>query len=352
MLFETGCGQVTPSKPTPFRNGGHPGSPRWAWDESRGFSTHTEAGSCWQQELLYNQYYLLRIVMMNEISLDPESHQIREVFANYGLALYLAQCVEKQIAILLAGAYAPTPGKMTKFRFDDLLDSGMEKMFGKLVGELENKVTIAQEIKDKLDLAVKNRNWLAHYYWWDRVSEFNSDKGRESMLKELREINILFEELEDYLADLLKRWAKETGMTLEDFASEVESLLSGPTPPREKQRRLQKSETLIRVYKYKPDSDDNVEAPIFELSDNTFWTLCDCGLLYHPGKIDNNYLTPDERFSNKLPATITPRPKDADKWNYTISLSTGYYIKVSPYEGHGKFAYKWGLFPSRDKKLI
>lgn len=39
--------------------------------------------------------------------LSEESGQIREAFARYGRAMFFAQCVEKQIAILLASTFKP-----------------------------------------------------------------------------------------------------------------------------------------------------------------------------------------------------------------------------------------------------
>ena len=34
--------------------------------------------------------------------LDPESEEIREVYAFFGLAIYQAQCLEKQLAMVIA----------------------------------------------------------------------------------------------------------------------------------------------------------------------------------------------------------------------------------------------------------
>lgn len=42
------------------------------------------------------------------MSLDPESEQVREVYAYYGLAMYWAQCVEQSIFPTF-GLFRPLP---------------------------------------------------------------------------------------------------------------------------------------------------------------------------------------------------------------------------------------------------
>jgi hypothetical protein len=50
------------------------------------------------------------------VDLPPEAEQRRETFARFGLAVYESQCVEKQLAILLATACnlaSPKPRQMS-----------------------------------------------------------------------------------------------------------------------------------------------------------------------------------------------------------------------------------------------
>ena len=63
---------------------------------------------------------------IDDMRVNLESEQAREVFAHFGLALYQAQCLEKQIAVLLSGPCAPTPEKLTKGRIDDLLETSLD----------------------------------------------------------------------------------------------------------------------------------------------------------------------------------------------------------------------------------
>jgi len=279
---------------------------------------------------------------MAEMELDIKSQQIREVFANYGLALYQAQCLEKQIAILLGGKYEIKPQKLTRYRYDEILDSHMEHTFGKLVHDLQSKMNLSSDINNKLELAVEQRNWLAHFYWWDRVSEFNYHNGRELMLDELKKIATLFEELDEYFVAIAKNWLNDIGVTQEILDTCQTELLAKPTPTREGKRKLK--------YFYKPG--DARGTVIFELDDHTYWTLCDCGLTYGMANIAVDHLIPDKKFAGKLPASINPKPRDAANWNYRIQLSTGFYIRVTPCDDNEGFVCKWGLYSGKDNRLI
>lgn len=285
---------------------------------------------------------------MNSKDFDSESQQIREVFATYGLAMYQAQCLEKQLVVVLSGPYSPTPDKLTRGRIDDLMDTNLEQTFGALAKEVKSRTTLPTDTDEKLDRAVEDRNWLAHHYWWDRASEFNTFSGRKKMLTELTELAAFFDELDGFFVKVALDWGTRIGLTEENLNVEMAKLLSGPTPPRKKIRKLNKVEILINAYSYiVMEKGLEKKMPLFEFADHTFWTFCDCGLTYGPEEIDSTCLHPVPAFKKALPAEIRPKPKDAKDWNYRIPLSTGFHIRVSPYEGEGEYEFKWGLFKSK-----
>lgn len=65
--------------------------------------------------------------------MDPEAEQCKKVFALYGLAMYQAQCLERQIAISLASTFGPEG--ITRKQYDSLLESNFEKTMGRLIHE-------------------------------------------------------------------------------------------------------------------------------------------------------------------------------------------------------------------------
>jgi len=278
------------------------------------------------------------------MNLDMESEHIREVFAHYGLALYQAQCLEKEIGILLSGPYAPAPNRMSRWRYDDLLDSNFEQTFGQLVRRLREAAKLSSPVEQKLRHAVGTRNWLVHDYWWDRSGEFTTARGRQKMLAELSEFIALFEELDAFFSAASREWMSDKGIDQEVLDVEMAKYLSGVTPAKQQRRQINKTETLVNVYFYTHVGEDGEKVtPLFELADHTFWSLCDCGLTYGPTEIDTARLRSVLDFQKALPAEIKPRPKGATNWNYRIALSTGFYIEVLPVEKHGEFKFRWML---------
>jgi len=276
-----------------------------------------------------------------------ESEHVREVFAYYGLALYLAQCFEKCICILLSGQYAPTsPEKMTRWRYDELLDGHMQLSFGKLINKLKSVMELTPAFEEDLRKAVQTRNLLAHNYWWERAVDFMTLEGRERMLLELKDFVNEFEQLNNIFDALQQNWMEAIGFPIQSI--DLEKLKKQITSEKEDEqvrRRLRKRELLVNVYTYLSvnNSGEPLEIPIFEFEDGTLWTLCDCGLTYAPPYVDKAILRSALVFQKALPANFNPRPKGAMDWDYRLSLDTGFYIQVLPSWHDGKFAFRWQI---------
>ncbi len=109
---------------------------------------------------------------MIEVTFDHESEHIREVYARFGLAMYRAQCLERELALILATRYGPDPTRISEREFDAILEDLFSKTLGHLVGEIEKVAALSEEEKEQLQTALSKRNWLAHGYFWDRAVDF------------------------------------------------------------------------------------------------------------------------------------------------------------------------------------
>jgi hypothetical protein len=74
--------------------------------------------------------------------LPVEAKQRRETFARFGLAMYHAQCVERQIGILLATTLNPDFLRSSQEERDRFFDVEFAKTLGRLVGVLGEKLTL------------------------------------------------------------------------------------------------------------------------------------------------------------------------------------------------------------------
>lgn len=275
---------------------------------------------------------------------DIDSDHTREVYARFGLAYYQTSCLEKQMAVTLGGPGMPMPDMTTRGRSDEIFDMHLDETFGVLANKIKDSIPLPQDISQKLETAIRLRNWLAHFYWWDRASEFTSTHGQLKMIHELAEMTDLFVELDEYLMGITVEWARKRGPYDVEFAAALEELLSGPTPPRYRKRRLLKSEKLINVYMYSIEREGKtVKFPVFELEDHTLCTLCDNGLTGASDEIDRERLNLIQQYLPYLPATINPKPKRAQNWNYRIPLNNGFCIVVHTVTDEGKSSIRWRL---------
>jgi hypothetical protein len=163
--------------------------------------------------------------MMTNQEIDDESELIKTVYAHYGLAAYQAQCVERQLAILLATAYGPGIRKITASQYDDLLGSFFKKTLGGLIAHLRKSVNVSPDFEATLNEALKKRNWLVHHYFWERAGHFMTNKGRQSMINELREIAEFLDRVDRDLTEIVLQWTERNGITQEILQREFEKLI-------------------------------------------------------------------------------------------------------------------------------
>ena len=161
--------------------------------------------------------------------IDPESAQIREVYAYFGLAMYQAQCLERQLAMILATKYGPGPTRITSREFDALLEGLFRRTLGHLVNEIGALVEVSEDEKEQLRDALSKRNWLAHHYFWNRAVEFLSESGRASMIIELQEVAETFQALDQILTNRTVEWAETFGITQQSIDEHMERLFQGCT---------------------------------------------------------------------------------------------------------------------------
>jgi len=157
--------------------------------------------------------------------LDPESEQIKEVYARFGLAMYQAQCVERQLAVLLATEYGPGLHNMTRQQYEELLESLFKKTLGGLIHKLREAVDLPSDFESTLREALNKRNWLAHHYFWERAGHFMTEQGRRLMVDELQVIATELDELDQTLIHVSRKWMEKIGMSEEVVQIEMDRLL-------------------------------------------------------------------------------------------------------------------------------
>jgi hypothetical protein len=147
--------------------------------------------------------------------LGHESYQVKEVFAYFELAMYQAQCLERGLGIALATVYGPGPKKITKAQYDELLESNFQKTLGELVNRIRRSVKIPGKLENTISEALKERNRLAHNYFWEKAVAFTKEDGRQTMIEELREIADFLEATDSELSAIVLQFGEKHGITKE-----------------------------------------------------------------------------------------------------------------------------------------
>ena len=105
--------------------------------------------------------------MFTETSIEnrDENEQARDVYALFGLAVYQAQCVERELAILLTTVYGPGIRGMARTDYDAALEDKFKKTLGGLISALRKAAVVSADFEQKLLDALAKRNWLVHPYF-------------------------------------------------------------------------------------------------------------------------------------------------------------------------------------------
>jgi hypothetical protein len=154
----------------------------------------------------------------------PESFEQKEVYAFFGLTSYSAQCLEKAL-VNLAFTYSLSDKNIaTPEEWDNLFKDINKKTFGRLLGLVKKELSTSDEVLADLQNALDKRNWLAHDYFFDTISQFHSESGREQMISELSEMIELFNRWDQFIEGVYLHIWQQHGLTEDMISKEIEKL--------------------------------------------------------------------------------------------------------------------------------
>lgn len=166
----------------------------------------------------------LNSVPFNMEFIDPESHQVREVYAHFGLAMYYAQGLERTLALALSTVYGSN--SLSRSQFEALRECNYKKTLGQLIQQIRQTVAVDKDLEAALFEALRKRNWLAHGYFWDRAAAFCKEDGRRTMINELKGIADYLQQVDGRFDLVVRQWGHERGLTDEMIHEEMRKLLN------------------------------------------------------------------------------------------------------------------------------
>jgi hypothetical protein len=162
-------------------------------------------------------------------TMDSASAQTRDTYAEFGLAVYLAQVLEYALVNAMIVAQLPQAGAITRNDIDAFMAQEFKGTLGRLIRNLAVHVAVPTTLQTVLSDALEKRNWLAHHYFRERAEQFVTTTGRSSMIDELHTAQELFERADKELLELIKPMRERFGITdekIEAMLGEIESRLS------------------------------------------------------------------------------------------------------------------------------
>lgn len=158
--------------------------------------------------------------------LDEENWEIRETFAFFGRAIYMASVLEVGLAhVLMHGQfmmrerdkYIAAGGKsFDRKAYEASFDAYMKDQFAQTMGNLIKRVNsfagFDDALKARIEDAKKRRDFLTHHYWRERSVEFFTPDGKAGMRAELSSDADVFGQLDRDVEAAAKTMREKLGI--------------------------------------------------------------------------------------------------------------------------------------------
>jgi hypothetical protein len=159
--------------------------------------------------------------------LDDESWDIRETFAYFGRAFYMSSVLEVGLAhALMYGEFLmgvrekiiTTTGKnFDRKQYESDFDAFMDKHFAQTMGNIIRRANTLpdfdRDLRQRIEMARKRRNFLAHHYWRERSIKFATTEGRLEMRRELSQDTEMFTQLDRDIDAAMKPTRSKLGIS-------------------------------------------------------------------------------------------------------------------------------------------
>jgi hypothetical protein len=149
---------------------------------------------------------------MTAEDIEPEGWLAREVFANFGVAIYTSQVLEHGIVNLVVWSGL----RDGKYRTYEETEAANLELFRQTMGSVK-KILLTRRpdighLDELLIRAVRLRNFLAHEYFRERAAAFMTMEGKDQMIEELKKATAFLENVDSRLEPLMMQIIEATGV--------------------------------------------------------------------------------------------------------------------------------------------
>ncbi len=127
---------------------------------------------------------------LDEYYLEDENGKVRLIYAYFGLAIYITNCLEETFSIMLWTSRIFKNKPKTNKEVNEIIDEveNSRKTMGLLIQEIKVNYGLTDEHKLQLKNVLDKRNYLIHKYFRLEIQKFYSETGNKEMLKYFSDI--------------------------------------------------------------------------------------------------------------------------------------------------------------------
>lgn len=159
--------------------------------------------------------------------LTNEDDRIKEVYTQFGLAVFHAQLLEQQAINLIVFSKLENKQLTTKPEIDDLWDNYDlgTRTLGTLIKEIKQLYNLSDEDASELQEILKLRNYISHDYFRFNSGLFYADGGKQRMIKDFVDFINKCQLIEPKLDKYTEDYCAKIGLTQELADKHVEETI-------------------------------------------------------------------------------------------------------------------------------
>ncbi|WP_042207023.1 hypothetical protein [Paenibacillus durus] len=158
---------------------------------------------------------------MKEDTQLPQSEHSKELFAYFGLAVYYCQALEQQLTNLLLLTKLSQGTLPSEAELTDLYQRKLGNSLGQLIKEIQHHFSFSEEETTQLHHVWKQRNYIVHDYFKERIQDTFTPAGRTRIIRELKRFknkaSALELKLQGYCSELYRKLGLEGKLDDEDL---------------------------------------------------------------------------------------------------------------------------------------
>jgi uncharacterized protein YutE (UPF0331/DUF86 family) len=163
---------------------------------------------------------------LEEFENESDDGKHRLVYAYYGLAIYMSQCVEESLAIMLWTNRIFQKNVKKNAEVNEIIDviENSKKTLGNFINEVKQVYELTEEHKANLTEVLELRNYIVHKYFKIEISKFFTEEGMKEMIKYFCDFIDYSKNIDEELKSYYKIYTNRMGLSDEKVNELMEQM--------------------------------------------------------------------------------------------------------------------------------